>query len=225
MSDETCVPLVRTTISNALFADAVRTAWPEATREAIGTLWAQYAFETGRGKACWNNNIGNVKHVQGDGHDFTMLPGTWEMIAGKRVTFEPPHPQTWFRSYPTLAEGMAEHIAFLRRRYGAAWRFVESGDPASFALALKAGGYFTGDAGIYSRSLVSLLAEWLRDPSTKGPVDTLLPSSEAAPTQPELPDDDVPDTQPSGELVGPQGSAVGIAEWAASEMDRLRREG
>lgn len=53
---------------------------------------------------------------------------------------------------------------------------------------------------------------------------TLAPS-EAAPTQPELPDDDVPDTQPSGELVGPQGSAVGIAEWAASEMDRLRREG
>lgn len=217
----TYFPPVRTPITNALFADAVRAAWPEASREAIGVLWAQYALETGRGKACWNNNIGNVKATPGDGLNYTMLPNTWEIINGKRETFQPPHPQTWFRSYETLAEGMVSHIAFLRRRYAAAWAHVEAGQPDAFARALKARGYFTGDVDVYARSLVSLLAEWLRDPTTKGPVDTLLPPSEGAPTLPELPDP--PDTLP--ELVGPHGTAEGLAEWAIEQHRRDRGEG
>lgn len=211
MSDGEYIPRVRTPITKAGFAEAVREAWFEASREAIGTLWAQYALETGRGNACWDNNIGNVKHVSGDGHDYTMLTDVWEIIDGKKVIFQPPHPQTWFRAYRTLGLGMEEHIAFLRKRYAAAWEHVEAGDPDAFARALKAHGYFTGDLGIYARSLVSLLAEWMHDPATRAPSDTLTASPEA-PTQPELP----------AELDGPQGSAEGIADAAVADYQRDR---
>lgn len=115
--------LTRTTHTLADYTGAVVAAWSRLygsppTEGTCGVLWAQYALETGRGSACWNNNIGNVKHVRGDGYDYVELPNTWEIIGGKKVIFQPPDPQTWFRVYDSLAEAMVDHLCFLERRYG-----------------------------------------------------------------------------------------------------------
>lgn len=165
MSTGNLRPTTRTKFSVQDYARAVRAAAPELSKAAAGVLWAQYALETGRGSACWNCNIGNVKATPAQvaaGTPYFMLPNTWEIIAGKKIVFQPPDPQTWFRHFDTLAEAMAHHVVFLReRRYAPAWPAVLAGDPERFAHELKRLGYYTGSADIYARSLRVLHSEWM----------------------------------------------------------------
>lgn len=161
------LPAVRTTFGTDAFAAAIRAAEPSITRTAAGIIWAQWALETGRGDSCWNNNIGNVKCTPAQaaaGVPLMMLRGTWEIIAGRRVVFEPPHEQTWFRSFASLADGMRHHVAFLRdRRYRPAWPAVLAGDPTAFAAELKRLGYYTDPLEAYAGGMRHLHAEWMRE--------------------------------------------------------------
>jgi hypothetical protein len=161
----TAVPLIRTTCTTDELAAAIREADPTFTRQAAGIVWAQWALETGRGEACWNHNVGNVKTTPAQaaaGVPYTMLPGTTEYIGGVLMTFQPPDPQTWFRAFASLAEGMAHHLAFLKRRYGNAWPSLLSGDPTTFATELKARGYYTAPLATYAGAMRHLHAEWMR---------------------------------------------------------------
>jgi flagellum-specific peptidoglycan hydrolase FlgJ len=164
------IPATKTTITKAMFNAALHEAWPGVTRPAAAVLWAQYAIETGRGSACWNNNIGNVKKSSNDGWDYTMLHSVWEILGGKKEVFQPPHPQTWFRSYASLGQGMRAQLDILKKRWPKAWRFVELGDPDAFARALKAGGYYTAPVEQYATALKSLSAEYLKDAGTAVPI-------------------------------------------------------
>lgn len=159
-------PIVRTRFSTDDYAAALRAADPTLSREAAGVLWAQYALETGRGDSCFGFNLGNVKvtRLQAEaGVPFFMLPNTWEIEHGRRVVYQPPHEQTWFRAFDSLADAMTHHLGFLARRYGTAWQYARSGDPTAFALALKRGGYYTGSEVVYAGSLRHLQAEFLRE--------------------------------------------------------------
>lgn len=161
------VPIVRTPIDMRTYARAVARAWNASagaypTKAQAGVLWAHYGIETSAGPSCWNWNIGNVKHVSGDGHDFIMLPNTWEMEAGKRVVYQPPNPQTWFRSFSSLDDAMSEHFALLHgKRYAAAWEGVELGDCGVFARLLRKAGYFTADATAYAAGMRPHFARWM----------------------------------------------------------------
>jgi hypothetical protein len=53
---------------------------------ALSVLWAQWALETGRGKSCYCNNLGNIKAVTGDGRDWCVLQ-TFEFINGTAWTW------------------------------------------------------------------------------------------------------------------------------------------
>ncbi len=75
---EKLVPTVRTTPSAFQFSSALLAVWPEATKAQAGVLWAHFAGETTDGVHCWNHNLGNVKHVAGDGYDYVSLRGVWE---------------------------------------------------------------------------------------------------------------------------------------------------
>lgn len=75
---ERLVPTIRTSPTRAEFAEALLRAWPEATRQGAAVFWAQFAIETGEGAHCYNFNLGNVKHVKGDGYDYVSLRGVWE---------------------------------------------------------------------------------------------------------------------------------------------------
>lgn len=148
---------------------------------ALGILYAQYIIETG-GTNCFGWNIGNVKKVAGDGFDFHCLRGVWEGVspaeaarliasgeavadpsanharavgAGRvSVIFQPPHPQTRFRAYPSLDIAMRHHLELLaKKRFASCWPAVLAGDVDGFAAALKAKGYFTASAEAYAAGM------------------------------------------------------------------------
>lgn len=149
-------------------------------KEAPAVLWAQYIAETG-GAACWGFNIGNVKWTPGCGYDFHCLRGVWEGVsqseasrliasgeahadaspghatavgAGRvSVVFEPPHPATRFRAFPSLDAAMVAHLTLLERRFAVAWPAVLSGDVDRFAGALHSRGYFTASPLAYAGNM------------------------------------------------------------------------
>lgn len=153
------VPTVKTTYTKAqitkAFVEAWKTMYKEIPKkESIAVIYAQNALETGLTKSMWNNNIGNVKYVANakdtEVIEYCMLANVWEMVKGKKVTFQPPHPATWFRSFKTLADGVVHHFNFLKNaRYKDSWTAVEKGDPAQFAHLLKLKGYYTASEAEY----------------------------------------------------------------------------
>lgn len=139
------------------------------SKETIGILYAQNALETGSTKKMFNNNIGNIKYIpsanmDNDDVEYMMLAGTFEYIGGKKVVFQPPHRQTWFRSFESLGEGVSHHLAFLRnnKRYAEAWTKLISGDPAGFSKELKKGGYYTASEADYTKLLLHFFNKYMK---------------------------------------------------------------
>lgn len=181
---------------------------------AIGILYAQYAIETG-GTNCFNWNIGNVKKVAGDGFDYHCLRGVWEGVspaeaarliasgeaiadpsanharavgAGRvSVIFNPPHPQTRFRAYPSLDVSMQHHLELLaKKRFASCWPAVMAGNVDAFAAALKAKGYFTADAGAYANGMRPAYARLV----ASNAYEDLVATMHDAPATPAAPADD-----------------------------------
>jgi len=148
---ETFVPTIRTTPSFRGFLEALHEWWPEFTREGAAVIYSQFAVETAKGFHCYNHNLGNVKHVKGDGFDYMALRGVWEIINGKRVEIPPENPGAWFRAYSDLITGMKHHLELIRfKKFKSAWQFVEAGNPAAFAVELRRLGYYTASAETYA---------------------------------------------------------------------------
>lgn len=189
MAADQNVPVVRTTFTLCDYCKAVLRAWKPLcgswpSKAAVGCIWAQYALETGKGAFCWNNNIGNVKWSAG--HDYMMLRGTWEIVGGKRVVFEPPHRATWFNAYESLDDSMMGHLRLLKeQRYASCWPAIEAGDPGEFAVRLKAKGYYTAPVEDYARGLRAFHQEFMRATAFEEATREL-DEAMAAETQPEL---------------------------------------
>lgn len=131
------------------------------SKECLALLVAQSALETGRWRSIHCFNFGNVKASR----DYTGLYCMFrcnEVIDGKVVWFDPPHPQTFFRAFESAESGAIDHIRFLagRKRYAAAWEAAQAGTPLAFVEMLKKAGYFTADAGPYARAVISLWKEY-----------------------------------------------------------------
>lgn len=142
------VPPQHTPISAEQLYGALTRAWPSvvggtANRASLLVLLAQSALETGAWKSLYNYNLGNVKHVQGDGYDFFSIRCN-EFANGQEVWS-----QCQFRAYPNLDTGAQDYLAFLVRRFRTAWSAVEDGDPDDFVHRLKAAGYFTSSESDY----------------------------------------------------------------------------
>jgi len=86
----------------------------------------------------------------------------WSVPAGKSVVvFQPPHPASRFRAYPSLAEGAR---GWMDHHKGVATRFADvssanAGDCAAVANILKRDRYYTGNEGTYARNMVAKKAE------------------------------------------------------------------
>lgn len=161
------VDLVRTPCSVKQFAAAFIGAWRTLTgvfpsKESCAVVYAQWMTETS-GREFWCFNVGNSKVTQAQvdaGVPWYDLPGTWEIIAGKRVVLPAGHPGRRFRAFASLEQGMREHLELLRRRFSACWPSIEAGDPEAFTHAIKAGrdgiegtndDYFTAPVDAYLR--------------------------------------------------------------------------
>lgn len=134
---------------------ALSSCAPELSRAGVLVLLSQYCLETGAGRSMHRWNLGNFKHVKGDGRAWTMFACS-EVLGGKVQWFYPPHPQTWFRAYETLAEGARDYVASMRRNFSKSWPTVVAGDIRAFGHALKLQRYYTADETAYTNAL----AQW-----------------------------------------------------------------
>jgi flagellum-specific peptidoglycan hydrolase FlgJ len=202
-----------TTASNDEFVAAVYRHWsysqgrPSLLTAAI--LLAQYAFETGWGQYCFCWNLGNVRAFEpyiASGKNYFILPSAWEMIEGKRMVVGGA-----FRAHASLDEGMHAHLAFLSGldRYEKAFEvLIEAASlpftkenarllARRFVLALKAGGYFTGDVTEYVTGVTSIVVALVTS----------------------LHVDEMPDTVRSpAEVLGPDPEFAG---WGATTVDDI----
>ncbi len=157
MSEPRFIPDRITKASPQEMYDALGKAWNEKFGEwprkaSILLLLSQWSIETAEGASmhCWN--VGNAKSVPGDGRSWTHFR-CWEVIKGKKVWFDPPHPQTRFRAFDTLAEGAADYLAMLHKRFNLSWPAVISGSPEEFAHLLKVQRYYTADEAAYAKAV------------------------------------------------------------------------
>lgn len=156
------VPTIQTIYSQEDLCKGLVQVWLDVfnkipSKESIGILIAQNGIETG-GKYFWNNNLGNVKVGADSANsviEYMMLRDVWEIINGRKVIFQPPHRATWFRSFPTLNDGIKFHLDILKnQRYAEAWVAVERGDLAQFAHLLKMKGYYTAPEQDYLNGML-----------------------------------------------------------------------
>jgi hypothetical protein len=176
---------VKTPISKQDLLLALWQAWyqifgDEPKKESLCVLGGQFALETGWGKSMWCQNLGNIKSVEGDGHDYcffgcgeelplsvaqhavhdsplvtvkrTYAVGSTQMAS---VWINPKHPWCRFRAFNTLLEGAVDYVKLLNKRFQKAWPAVIAGDPDQFAHYLKVQHYFTADEGQYTATLKS----------------------------------------------------------------------
>lgn len=177
----TYLPKQRTPLSfleaSGVLSEAFRQvieAYP--SRETLSILLAHTALETGRWKAIWNNNWGNVKARSSWPGYYTAFRCN-EVISGRVRWFDPTtdgwavppgHPQTRFRAFLGAAEGAEEYIRFLaidtdgdgRNRYQEAWDAALWGDTESFVRKLHEKNYFTARLERYLKGVTLLSNEY-----------------------------------------------------------------
>lgn len=134
-------------------------------KRAVCLFTAQSISECGWGwKSMYGNNVGNEKHmIFSPERKYHMLSNVWEIENGKRVIYQPPSKQCWFKHFETLEEGMRSHIALLQSRpsFRRAFEAIFKGDEKAFVLALHSGRYFTQDPAIYLSTISSVLNKLL----------------------------------------------------------------
>jgi hypothetical protein len=157
---------------------------PELSRTSLGMLIAHWAAETGWGKAMIQNNVGNRKSdgKSGDWSFFSCTERVNRATAEKmidadpaHVTFEhaedaengkdsvviridPEHPWSRFAAFPTLAAGVADYLAMMRRTFPSSWAALLRGDQDAYAQELKSEGYYTATVEDYQKLFLGVLA-------------------------------------------------------------------
>jgi hypothetical protein len=172
----------RTPVAASDVYAALSQAWSSVvggtpSRSSLLVLLAQTAFETGQWASMWNYNLGNIKHVTGDGNTYIELTCTEYDSSGN-----PYSSPCYFRAYNDLTSGAAAFIQFLSKssRYSSAWAAVLDGDPHTFVQQLKADGYFTGSEASYESQVVSYFTKF------NGQLPSTVPNGMQTPTGPSI---------------------------------------
>jgi len=127
----------------------------EATADKIGcspaAIVAQAALETGWGAAAIGNNVFGIKADVG-WKGARQLAHTWEHLDGVDIPMD-----CWFRDYPTLADGVADHMNFLMNnsRYANVFDKNNSMSDEEYLTRMARDGYAT--APDYAASLIGVL--------------------------------------------------------------------
>jgi hypothetical protein len=137
-------------------------------KKSIAILYAQNSIETGGTTHMWNWNLGNIKVIDDPNNtiEYCALNGVWEIINGQRIVIPPDNPGAWFRSFPTLADGIAFQLDFLKnKRYKKAFLAIENGNPVEFAHLLKMAGYYTASEADYAKAVGIYFNKFMKDDS------------------------------------------------------------
>ena len=172
-------PCSKEDLIRALFDAWTHLFGEEPKKESVWVLASQWALESGWGKACHCWNLGNVKSVDGDGHDYCFFacneilktatahamaaanPSTAKVTQDRNdglsiIWFYPDHPGCRFRAFNTLLDGAVDYIGLLNKRFARSWPAVLAGDPAQFSHLLRQQGYYTADESSYTHTLTSV---------------------------------------------------------------------
>lgn len=184
------VPVTRTAVTPDALREALRTQLAKrnivASEHALNGLVSMSAHETGRWASCWNYNFGNVKAGETWTGMYTCLNNVWEVLndvtrwfsprgeiagkggklIGKEYPVPPGHPQTRFRAYATLAEGIDGWLSKMVTSYRRSTDvLLKGGSTDAFLASLKGQKYFTGDLAKYQKSVRSYYAEFSAPPA------------------------------------------------------------
>jgi hypothetical protein len=161
-------PLTPAAVIEALYLGSVAVVGRVPSARELCCHVAQWALETGHGKSCHRNNLGNLKA----GASYTGLVtyfGCNEVLNGKVCWFHPtlerawPGHNSWILAHPqstandnqcrwqafeTLADGAAAQLRFFQRR-PRSFTAAATGNPRTFAHALKLDRYYTAHEDDY----------------------------------------------------------------------------
>jgi len=157
---------------------------PGLSRTSLRMLLAHWASETRWGQSMIRFNVGNKKSAgtSGDWCFFSCTevvprataerlidsdPGhvTFEHAedaengkANVEIRIEPEHPWSRFAAFPSLAAGVADYLAMMKRTFPSSWDALLSGDEQSYAETLKSEHYYTASVEDYQRLFLGVLA-------------------------------------------------------------------
>lgn len=155
--DDQLTPLPVADMLDALADGYAMVMGSDADAKCLAVLGAQVCLETGNMAHVHCHNWGNVKR-SADWDGLYCMFRCNEIIGGKVLWFDPPHPQTHFRAYAEASEGAKEYVKFLatRDRYRASWSRAYAGDADGFVRALGKAGYFTANVDSYAKAVFSI---------------------------------------------------------------------
>jgi hypothetical protein len=157
----------------------------EPTREALALALAKTALETGRYKAIWNDNFGNVKAgetyqgmftcitlnevLRRNGKDIVVwfapegeLTGKGGKLVGQPIPVPDGHPQTRMRAYANEFDGAFSYIDVMADgHFAGAFQRMLVGDGAGMVHQMKLAHYFTADEAAYAKGVLSIQREYL----------------------------------------------------------------
>ncbi len=167
---------LRAALRNSLVARGI-----SASEHALTALVAMSAHETAEWAACWNFNLGNVKAAPSWAGQYTCLTNVWEVLnnvtrwfsprgetdgksgplKGEEWAVPPGHPQTRFRAFATLEEGLSGFVDKMTGRYRPSLNvLLGGGSTDAFIEQLKRQSYFTGDLVKYQASVRKFYAKF-----------------------------------------------------------------
>ncbi|MFT3774572.1 MAG: peptidoglycan-binding protein [Minicystis sp.] len=156
---KTATPLSETELAAALEIGHHVALGESAAQRRIACAWAQIALENDRGRALWNNNMGNITA-------FGSWKGAYYVIqVAERVRR---NPDVWkqidmrFRAHADAIAGAADYWKLMSGRYGSSLAYFDAGDAEGAALELSRLGYFTANADPYARAMGSLYREFIQ---------------------------------------------------------------
>lgn len=214
-------PLTPAAVIEALYRGSVAVVGKAPGARELCCHVAQWALETGHGKSCHRNNLGNLKAAASYSGLVTYF-GCNEVLSGKVKWFHPslgrawPGHNAWILAHPsstanddqcrwqafeTLGDGAAAQLRFFQRRQRS-FQAAKSGNPRTFAHALKLDRYYTAHeedyyAGGklvwgYAHTLESVFTRYLQ--ACEAACKALTVEQEPVPpTLPDLPSADEPD--------------------------------
>jgi hypothetical protein len=114
--------------------------------KVLSLMTGQWALETGNGKQMRNYNFGNKKATGSEDYQYFRCS---EVIDGKELFFDPPHPSCRFASYDTPAKGAAAYVRTLKSR-DHWWKGLHTGTAEGFIEGLTTRpAYFTANPATY----------------------------------------------------------------------------
>jgi hypothetical protein len=119
--------------------------------EKLGVAWAQCALELARGKAIWNNNIGNItagRSWPGDFYELHVPP--------------PDPPVLKFRAHASLVDGAVDYWKVLTEHFGSAMPFFVAGKAEAASRELGRLHYYLADPNVYAPATARLYDEFFR---------------------------------------------------------------